>query len=333
MSRWIAVVTGVAFLLAGCAKPLQETWRTPRPQPGSEVAAAVVMASEADPYAAGRRAAEALEGKFLGGPKVVLVSESFAGEKNKRRLLKGICSVLPPEVVFGGATHGSMTKDGCYDRDTVVLLGLAGRGLGVRAALERNLAASGPASGAGARLARKIGTASDDRLLVVVADARSPKNGPLVQGIQDVLGKRFPIVGGSVNGNAGQNFVYYQGRMFSDAAVGLMLSGAFSVALSGRQAKDAKAVVKTAEAAAAMAEGHAKGIPFLALVFDSARRRDTLARPADELDAIQRVLTKNLPVFGCYCAGEIGPADTADASPSVLSHGLDWHIVMALLAR
>jgi len=339
------VLAGAVLVLAGCARGLKETWQTTPPRRGSEVVVAVVAAQNPDPYAAGRQAAQALKDKFLGGPKVVLISECYLGRKNKERLLRGIRSVLPREILFGGATYGSITIDGCYDRDAVALLGLAGDGVGVRAALERELGASGPWTedasdplarrlrAAGARLARKIPTSASDRLLVVVADAHSPKNGPLVQGIQDVLGLRFPIIGGSVNKNAGQSYVYYQGEMFSDAAVALMLSGAFNVSLAGRQAKEAKAVVATAEAATAIAHQHLKGSPTLALIFDCAGRKGKLDRPADEIVPIKRVLKRDVPLFGCYCAGEIGPADTSDASPNVLSHGVGWHIMIALLGR
>lgn len=344
MRRW-AVVLAAVLALGGCAKPLKETWQTLAPRPGSEVLVAVTMAQDSDAYAAGRQAAQDLAKRFLYAPRVVLVSECFVGARSKRRLLKGICSVLPPEIVFGGATYGSFTRDGCYDRDAVVLLGLGGEGLGVKVALERELGAAGLSTedawqeiegrlrAAGARLARKIQTANDDRLLLVIADAHTPKNGPLVEGIRQVLGKQFPITGGSVNKNAGQSYVYYQGRMFSDAALALMLSGAFNVSLAGRQAKEAKAVVATAEAATAFAHKNLKGQPVIALGFDCAGRKGKLDRLADELDAIQRVITKKVPIFGCYCAGEIGPADTADASPGVLSYGVGWHLMLTLLGR
>ena len=36
----------------------------------------------------------------------------------------------------------------------------------------------------------------------------------LVDGLQQVLGKRFPITGGSANKNAGQTFLYFQGKMY-----------------------------------------------------------------------------------------------------------------------
>ena len=92
-----------------------------------------------------------------------------------------------------------------------------------REELEQKLTAAGTA------LAGQVTRGDRSRLLVVIADAHSPKNGPLVKGIQSVLGPGFPITGGCVNKNAGQSFVYWQGKMLSDAAVGLMLSGDFKL--------------------------------------------------------------------------------------------------------
>ena len=53
----------------------------------------------------------------------------------------------------------------------------------------------------------------------------------------------------------------------------------------------------------------------------------------DELEAMQEVLGKNVPVFGCYCAGEIGPSDLAEKNPEVLSSGVGWHVMFTLLGR
>ena len=54
---------------------------------------------------------------------------------------------------------------------------------------------------------------------MLLADAHSPKNQFLVEGLQKVVGGEFPITGGSANKNAGQTFVYFQGKAYSDSAV------------------------------------------------------------------------------------------------------------------
>ena len=97
------------------------------------------------------------------------------------------------------------------------------------------------------------GTDLDALGLVVVPDAHSPKNQFLVEGVQAAVGEKFPITGGSVNKNAGQTFVYFRGKMLEDAAVALMLSGDFSVSLTGRKAKDNDLVISSAKDGAAEA--------------------------------------------------------------------------------
>ncbi len=50
----------------------------------------------------------------------------------------------------------------------------------------------------------------------------------------------------------------------------------------------------------------------------------------DELKAIQEVLGTDVPLFGCYCAGEIGPADQSSNESGALSSGVGWHAMFTL---
>ena len=136
---------------------------------------------------------------------------------------------------------------------------------------------------AGAKLTGKLRKTDRDRLLILVADAHSPKNQYLVEGAQQVVGGKFPITGGSANKNAGQTFVYFGGKMYQDAAVALMLSGDFTVAMAGRQAKDNDAVIRTAKEGAAEAMAAAKGEPIAVLAYNCAGRRGKLKSMDDEL--------------------------------------------------
>ncbi len=298
-------------------------------EPAAKVVIKVVMAEDEDeqPVAAGKAAAEALK-KAMGGEKLkaVIVSECFEDREYKQQLIKGVCSVITKDVVFGGATYGSFTQDGCTDFDSVCLLGIGGRGVDVSATVVTEIGASKLVfeehqaliekrlRAAGAKLARGLDRGDDDRLLILIADAHSPKNQFLVEGVQQVVGKRFPITGGSANKNAGQTFVYHGGKLHQDSAVALMLSGDFRVAMSGRKAQDNDAVISTAKDAAAEALARLKGKPTAVLAFNCAGRRGRLKNYEDELTAIQAALGKDLPLFGCYCAGEIGPSTPANES-------------------
>jgi small ligand-binding sensory domain FIST len=93
-------------------------------------------------------------------------------------------------------------------------------------------------------------------------------------------------------------------------------------------------VIATAGQGAAEALAVSKGQPLAALAFNCAGRRSKLKRMEDELSAIQKSLGKDLPLFGCYCAGEIGPVDTTEEKkPGVLSGGSGWHLMFTIIAR
>ncbi len=306
----------------------------------------MVEDEDEDPKAAGIAAAKALKQK-MGDTrlKAVIVSECFEDREFKEKLLEGICSVLPKEMVMGGATYGSFTQEGCTDFDAVGLMGIGGRDIKVSARLVAEMGTSKLTfendqeqirkllHTAGEKLASKIKRRDDDKVLVLIADAHSPKAQYLVEGLQKVLGGKFPITGGCANKNAGQTFVYFNGELHEDAAVGIMLAGDFNVSLSGRQANENDAVIASANEGAAEALKGLEGKPAAMFAFNCAGRRSKLDDYEEELAAIQKAIGKDLPLFGCYCAGEIGPVDIEDKDPEVLSGGSGWHVMFTVIGK
>jgi len=306
----------------------------------------MVEDEDEDPAAAGKAAAESLKQMMGEAPlKAVIVSECFEDREPKEKLLQGVCSVFPKEIVMGGATYGSFTQEGCTDFDSVSLLGIGGDGIGVSARLVTDMGTSKLTfeqdqelikerlHTAGKDLASRLRRSDQDRLLILIPDAHAPKNQFLVEGVQQVLGREFPITGGCVNKNAGQTFVYFGGQMYEDAAIAVMLAGDFNVALSGRQANENEKVIATANQGAAEALQAAKGKPIAALAFNCAGRRSKLKSYEEELAAMQNALGKELPLFGCYCAGEIGPVDNPERPSDALSGGSGWHVMFTIIAR
>ena len=201
---WIALA-----LSGGVAAAADDRWSSDPAKPAGDVVLRVVSVEDENPLAAGKAAAEAL--KRAMGPsalKAVVVSECFEDKENKELLLKGITSVLPRQIVVGGATYGSFTQAGCTDYDSVCLLGIGGEGLSVSAALVTEMGTAKLSfddhqaeirrrlHDAGKRLAEKLPRTEKDRLVILIADAHSPKNQSLVEGVQQVVGKTFPITGG-----------------------------------------------------------------------------------------------------------------------------------------
>ena len=300
-----------------------------------------------DPLASGKAAAQAVRDQLASAPvKAIIVSECYEDKLRKAKVLEGVQAVFPKAVVYGGSTYGSFTQSGVAVGESVAVLAIAGKDIEVAAACQAEMGAAGltltehkaelekKLSAAGAALARKLPKTGRSRLMIVIADAHSPKNGALVAGIRGVTGEGFPITGGSVNKNAGQTFVYFRGRMLSDSAVALMLSGDFRIAMAGRQAKENDEVITTAnEAAAEALEKLAKANcrPAAAIAFDCAGRKGRLKNVADELASIQKALGRQVPLFGTYNAGEIGPADLAEKTPGVHSSGVGWHVMFTVL--
>ena len=112
-----------------------------------------------------------------------------------------------------------------------------------------------------------------------------------------------------------------------------MLSGDFNVSLSGRQAKDNAKVISSAGDGAKEAIGNSTGEPFAVFAYNCAGRKGKLDNISDELASIQSEIGKTIPLFGCYCAGEIGPADTTEKNDKVLSSGVGWHVMFTVLAK
>jgi hypothetical protein len=334
------------FLWAGVAIAL--AINSPSTLCAEDVVFKVVMVEDEDedPAAAGKAAAEALT-KAMGDValKAVIISECFEDREYKEEMLQGVCSVLPPEIVMGGATYGSFTQDGCTDFDSICLLGIGGKAVSVSARMIENLGTAKltfdndaeqiteKLHEAGEKLATRLRKTDRDRLLILIADAHSPKNQPLVEGLQKVLGSQFPITGGCANKNAGQTFVYFGGKMYADSAVALMLAGDFKVSLSGRQANENDKVIASAEEGAQEALDKATGKPIAALAFNCAGRRSKLESYEDELKAMQSALGVKLPLFGCYCAGEMGPVDDTEKSTDALSGGSGWHVMFTIVSQ
>ncbi len=340
---------GLAFISLPIADSVgADTWCTPPAKAGGEIVLKVVMFEDEDeePAAAAKAAAEELKAAMGATPlKAVILSECFEDEEYKAELLKGICSALPADIIFGQSTYGSFSQDGCTDFDSVCLLGIGGDGISVATALvtkmgtakltpeEHDAEIRDRLHTAGAKLAGKVRRTDEDRLMILCADAHSPKNRYLVEGVQKVVGGPFPITGGCANKNAGQTFVYYAGKMYRDSALAVMLSGDFGVSLSGRKAQDNDAVISTARDGAREALKKSSGKPIAALAFNCAGRRGKLDRIEDELTAMQEALGSQLPLFGCYCAGEIGPLDVSEKDSDALSGGSGWHVMFTIIGR
>jgi len=273
--------------------------------------------------------------------KLVLIAESFEGKEAKEKLLEGLGSVLPKDKLFGLSTYGSFVRNSVGDGDRVSLLGIGGD-LTVQSALQTELGVAKLTMDtaeaeiktkllqAGQTLVGKNSVAAPNRFDILLADAHSPKNGFLVCGILEKLGKDALILGGSANKNPGQNHVYYRGVRYEDAAMLLTLTGPFQVVMAGRFANQGETVVQTAEEATTTAVKNVKGTPFGMIAFSCAGRKSKLDDLDAELNAIQKRFAEQ-PIFGCFCAGEVGPHDSTVETCDTKCCGSGWYLMLAIL--
>ena len=287
---------------------------------------------------AGRKLLDAMKGTNL---ELVLFAESFEERESKEKLLAGLCSVLPKEKLFGLSAYGSFLRDSVGDGDRVTLLGIGGD-LAVQPALQTELGVASLTMDtaeeeiktkllqAGRTLGEKNRAPANHRLDILLADAHSPKNEFLVHGIQEILGKDALLLGGSANKNPDQNYIYYQGTRYEDEAILLTLTGSFQVAMAGRFANQGETIVQTAEEAAATAVENVRGTPFGMIAFSCAGRKSKLDELDDELNAIQSQFADQ-PIFGCFCAGEVGPSDPAVETTDAKCCGSGWYLMLAIL--
>jgi len=352
--RLVVVLMFCGAFVMGCSK---DTQAPPEPGKGKvdkgkvdktdKIVIQSAAATNEDAFEAGKAAAEALK-KAMGdtAPKAVLVTDCFDEEALKAKVFEGVVSVFSKDIVLGFAGYGTFTQGGSLDEDAVGVLGIGGDGIDVQVAFEEKMGAVGLSieddkdklvkvlGDAAKRLAGKLTKKKDSRLLIAIPDAHSPKNQMFMDGLQEVVGKDFPITGGSINKNDGETFIYYQGKLHTDAAIALMLSGDFKVALAGRKAQTNDAVIASAKEGASEAlKNLGTTKPIAMLAFDCAGRKGKLENLEDELKAFQGVTGKDITLFGCYCAGEFGPADVTEKKPGVLSSGMGWHAMITFIGR
>lgn len=339
-----SVILGVlAVCVCGCATT-KNLVTSPAVKDGS-IRIETGAVGDENPKAAGMKAAEILK-EAMGGvePKIIVMLECYEELSLKKKAIAGVASVFPKEIICGGANYGGYTHEGALDSDGVLLMGIGGDGVEVTAALKPDMGAAGlhmdkdeaklteVLGAAGRDLAESIPDVSSGTLMLLIADCHSPKNQLLINGIQSVAGKKLPITGGSINKNDGQNYVFYRGGIYTDSAVAILLKGDFKVSQTGRQAKDNAKVIATAQEGSATAVSKLNAKPFAAIAFDCAGRKGKLDKLSDEVEAIQKSIGKDYPLFGSYCAGEYGPGDAADLEKGV-SYGRGWHIMFTVLGK
>lgn len=339
-------VAGIS-LLTGCGKVNKTVLQTAPATAGGSIVMQTGMAENEDAYAAGRTAAEQLVERLNGvAPHAVMMMDCFDSAELKQQAIAGVSSVIDSELIFGGAVYGVYTQDGATNVDGISLLALAGDGLQVQAALVENMGASklsietqhemlaAKLNAGGAAVASKLVNPAESDLIILMGDAHSPKNQLLLDGLQTVVGKEVAVTGGSISKNDGLNYVYYRGAMYRDSAIAVALKGDLVAGQAGRQAKSNDEVISTAKEGAATAmKAVGRKAPIALIAYDCAGRMGKLDNLSDEVNIIKTVVSSSIPIFGTYCAGEFGAADTTLGETVTGCVGRGWHAMFTVLGK
>lgn len=326
----------------------EETWTVPVSEPAGAIVMRVAMVQdeEGDPSAAGKAAAEALK-KAMDGValKAVVISECFEDQENKEKLLAGVCSVVGPDMVFGGATYGSFVQSGCTDFDSVCLLGIGGEGIGVSAGLvtelgtakltvaEHQAEITERLHAAGKTLAEMLQRTELDKLLILIPDAHAPKNRYLLEGAQQVFGRQFPRHRRIGQQERRTDVCLLSRQVLSGQCRSVDALGQFPRVDGGPFGQGQGSCDSHGRGRRHRGMSKMSGKPLIVLAYNCAGRRGKLDDAAEELQAIQKAIGTTVPLFGCYNAGEIGPLDASEKDSDALCGGSGWHVMFTVLSR
>lgn len=189
--------------------------------------------NNSDPFKAGNEACDAALVEVGGKANLIIVFSSVIYDQKK--LLAGIRFSSKDIPLAGCSTSGEITNQGPMTKHVVVMALYSDK---IDFVVETGANTDKNSFKAGENVAEKIKKKSKTSLslLITFLDGLAENGADAVRGIQKVLGKNFPIVGGS----AGDDFLfketyqYYNEQLLTKSIVGLGLSGDFSFGIGVR---------------------------------------------------------------------------------------------------
>lgn len=313
-----SLLLALSFITTGCQSFVKDS--SPK-----AVFTKTVIRSDKDAAANAKQVAIDLKAKLAGqSPKALLVAECYTTRENKEIVRREMDLAFPDVDITTFAVYGMYTEDGVTDRNGLAVIALGGPGFNAQSAITD--AIDGKFEATAIAVAKALPLTPTSRGMIVIQDCHSPRNQLFVDGLQKVYGTTFPLAGGSLNKNAGFNWLGYKGSLYTDRAVLLRLDGDFSLIQTGTQANTNDAVIQTAHDIAKDLKDRSDE-PAGALFFDCAGRKGKLDDIAEEQQAVKDGLGEDIPFFGIWCAGEVGCAIDSPATPV----GRGWHIMGTMI--
>ena len=195
--------------------------------------AGVGRSSNPDAIKAGAEACQKAISKIGGKANLIVVFSTVAYVQES--VLQGVRSVSKKAPLVGCSTSGEITTEGPVSKHVVVTAFNTDKiewTIGIGKGTDKD------SFKAGAEAAKEVQKRAKQplSLFVMLLDGLAENGAAAVRGVQEVLGKNFPIMGGS----AGDDFLfkktyeYYNDQVLTNAVVGIGLSGKFSFGVGVR---------------------------------------------------------------------------------------------------
>lgn len=321
--KMLSCVMGFVVLISACSayakcgKCAKDAKKTPQ----HKFIAGNGLSNATDAKEAGAEAATLAKGS-LGhhNAKIVIV---FAGRKQTSpEMIEGIATVFPKELIYGCEGYGPVTQAGNLNDNGVAVIALGGE-VNITAAA---IAGEGKGKERYLNCGKALGEALKDaaakeskgKVLLTFGDQHVGDNKHFANGLKEVLGEKFPIIGAAA-GNAGNKEIV-KGEIVKGTNVGILMSGDFELGLAREGGKGGEGFIKASGDAFQRAVGKNKDNLVMSFVFDCGGRRGAMKKVEDglqkEMDNM-RAPSGNALIFGFYGGGEIGPVDNDSPSEGV----------------
>jgi len=197
----------------------------------------VGVSTEKDPLQAAREAVKSAR-QNLSSAKIDLAIVLSTVEFAHSTVLKTISSLLGSENIIGCSSLGLISNQGIFKRGLCVMLLSLPEDIHINAACVKDVGALSAVS-AGRQLGEKLSSGSKNvrrQFGLIFSDGLIPDGSGILEGLQENLGKSFPVAGGSASDNLSfkRTFQYSGTDIIHDAVCGLLFGGKLSFGLGIR---------------------------------------------------------------------------------------------------
>ena len=187
----------------------------------------VATSNKPDAGEAGKDACQRAIEKAGGESDLIIVFSSIVYDQQK--LIAGVCRAAGGTAVIGCSDSGEITEKGPVSQQVAVM---ALRTPNIEYFLGKGEGTDKDSFRAGKQAAQQVQDKTKEKLslFIMLLDGLAENGAAAVRGVQDVLGKNFPIMGGSAGDDFKfeKTYQYFQGEVLTNNVVGIGLSGEFS---------------------------------------------------------------------------------------------------------